>query len=87
MKTIDEIINHLKLQIEEVLLNSIDINLLNGETIILDLGIDSLDFAYIMISGETFVNGKVRENDIDWRNVRTIYQLSKVLYDCQKDSK
>ena len=83
MKTRSEIITHLILLIDEVSLGSTKLSLIDGETVILDLGIDSLDFAYIMISGETFVGGKVNENNIDWRNIRTINNLADVLFKCQ----
>lgn len=84
MKPLNDIINHLKLVIEDVSLGAIDSKSISGDSVLLDLGIDSLDFASIMLSGETFVNGKVNENNIDWRNVQTVLQLAEVLYGCQK---
>lgn len=84
MKPLNDIINHLKLVIEDVSLGAIDSKSISGDSVLLDLGIDSLDFASIMLSGETFVGGKVNENNIDWRNVQTVLQLAEVLYGCQK---
>lgn len=84
MKPLNDIINHLKLVIEDVSLGAIDRNTLTGDSVLLDLGIDSLDFASIMLSGETFVSGKVNENNIEWRNVQTLLQLAQVLFECQK---
>ena len=84
MKPLSDIISHLKLVIEDVSLGAIDRNTINGDSVLLDLGIDSLDFASIMLSGETFVGGKVNENNIDWRNVKTVLQLAEVLHGCQK---
>ena len=84
MKPLSDIINHLKLVIEDVSLGKINRNEIAGDSVLLDLGIDSLDFASIMLAGETFIGGKIDENGIDWRNVRTVLQLSELLYKSQK---
>lgn len=84
MKALSDIIAYLKLVIEEVSLGQIDSKSINGDDVLLDLGIDSLDFASIMLAGETFVGGKVNENNIDWRNIQTVTQLAQVIYECQK---
>lgn len=84
MKPLSDIINHLKLVIEDVSLGKVNRNDINGDSVLLDLGIDSLDFASVMLSGENFIGGKVDENGIDWRNVRTVLQLSELLYKSQK---
>lgn len=84
MKPLNDIIVHLKLVIEDVSLGAIDRNTITGDAVLLDMGLDSLDFASIMLSGETFVGGKVNENNVDWRNVKTVLQLAEILYKCQK---
>lgn len=84
MKTINEITNHLKILIEEILLGAVTKDDIESDTALMDLGIDSLDFASIMLSGEAFVGGKINENIIDWRKVSTVHQLAEVLYNCQR---
>lgn len=84
MKPLNDIINHLKLVIEDVTLGKVSRDTITRDSVLLDLGIDSLDFASIMLAGETFVSSKVNENGIDWRNIRTIHQLAQLLYECQK---
>ena len=84
MKPLSDIINHLKFVIEDVTLGKVSRNSINGDSVLLDLGIDSLDFASIMLAGETFVSSKVNENGIDWRNIRTVSQLAQLLYESQK---
>lgn len=84
MKPLSDIVSHLKLVIEDVSLGKVNRNDINGDSVLLDLGIDSLDFASIMLAGETFVSSKVDENGIDWRNIRTVTQLAELLYRCQK---
>jgi acyl carrier protein len=84
MKSLSDIINYLRLVIEDVSLGKINRNEISGDSVILDLGIDSLDFASIMLAGETFVSSKVNEDGIDWRNVRTVSQLAELLYKSQK---
>ncbi len=84
MKPLSDIIHHLKLVIEDVSLGKINRNTINGDSVLLDMGIDSLDFASIMLSGETFIGNKVDENIIDWRNIRTVLQLAELLYKSQK---
>jgi acyl carrier protein len=84
MKQLNDIIDYLKIIIEDVSLGKINRHTIQNDSIILDLGIDSLDFASIMLSGETFINNKVNENNIDWKNIQTVYQLAHVLYECQK---
>lgn len=83
MKPLNDIINHLKFVIEDVTLGKISSNSITGDSVLLDLGIDSLDFASIMLAGETFVSSKVNENGIDWRNIKTVSQLAELIYKSQ----
>lgn len=50
-----------------------DAELING------LGIDSLDYATVLVTCESELNVSVVEDDVDWRNVRTVKELAAVL--------
>lgn len=79
MKSKQEIINFLKEQIHEITFEQVSKDSMTDNSVILELGLDSLDFAQLMLAGETFVGHKVNEKDINWANVRTIEQLADIL--------
>lgn len=84
MKDLNAIIEHLKKTIEEVSLGNFTVEqLAPNMALIDDIGLDSLDYASVMLSGEDFVGCKVNENKIDWREIRTIGQLADLLYQSQ----
>lgn len=43
-----------------------------------DVGLDSLDYATVVVRTEDELGVKLREEDIDWPSVRTIGQLADV---------
>lgn len=51
----------------------------DDEEIIAGLGIDSLDYASVLIECETILKISVQEDDIDWRRIRTVSQLADLL--------
>ena len=51
----------------------------DDEEIIAGLGLDSLDYASILIECEGVLGVSVAEDEIDWRIVRTVAQLAAVL--------
>lgn len=84
MKSIDDIIQHLKFSIVEITLGNIDfISINNDSSLIKDLGIDSLDYAQVMLAGEEYINNKINENSINWGEINTIKQLAEILYRSQ----
>jgi acyl carrier protein len=49
------------------------------DTALLDeVGLDSLDYATVVVQVEDELGVKLRENDIDWSSVRTIEQLAAI---------
>lgn len=48
---------------------------LNRE-LINDLGLDSLDFASVMLATEEWLNVSVPEGDVDWAKIRTAKELA-----------
>jgi|GEM_PF-5196887 len=86
MKSFDEIVNHIKKNIAQVLLESLPIDKINNDDkLIADLGIDSLDYAMVMLSGEEFIGKKVKEEGVIWQEIQTVQQLAMLLYKQQGD--
>lgn len=44
-----------------------------------DLGLDSLDYASLMLSGEEVLGVEVDEDNVDWRAVATVRDLAVLL--------
>lgn len=84
MKQITEIIQFIKETIEEVSLGNLKSGDIQDSDKLLELGLDSLDFATVMLSTEGFIGFKVDENNINWRQVATVQQLAELLWTCQK---
>jgi acyl carrier protein len=51
----------------------------DDDELIAGLGIDSLDYATVLVTCESELGVSVMEDDIDWRAVRTIKDLAEVL--------
>lgn len=84
MKNVNEILEYLKGEIEVITLGNITHDNINDNSSLMDdIGLDSLDYASIMLAGETFVSGKIDENNVNWRNVRTVAELAELLHKCQ----
>jgi acyl carrier protein len=54
------------------------------QSILGDLGLDSLDYAVIMLGCEEWLQSKVDEASVDWRKVTTIHDLAILLYQAQQ---
>lgn len=75
------ILAKLKLIIEDVSLGNITAGtIIDDNKIIDDLGLDSLDFASVLLSCEQWLGIKVQERDVDWRNIQTVNELAQFLY-------
>lgn len=77
MKSKKEIITKLTELIEEQSLGRIPASTVaSTDRIIEDLGLDSLDFATIMLSCEEWLAIKIDENKVRWSDVRTVDSLA-----------
>lgn len=77
MKTKEDIIEHIKTQIEETSLGSVSAESVTPESrIIGDLGLDSMDYATIMLSTEQKFGIKIHEDGVRWTEVQTVGQLA-----------
>lgn len=86
MKSLEEIVEMLKDEIQEIMMeNYYADDMSNDSHFVNDFNFDSLDYAYIVLSGEAFVQGKLNENKVVWKELQTIGQMAKALYECQND--
>lgn len=82
MQDKNKIIDYLKKTIVEVTLGNVKEEDLTEDTKLMeDLSLDSLDYASVMLAGEEFSGKKLNENDIDWRDIKTIGQLASLFLD------
>lgn len=81
---LETIIEKLKLFIEDVSLgNVMSETIIPDNRIIDDLGLDSLDFASVLLACEQFLGIKVQERAVDWRTIQTVRELAQFLYQQQ----
>jgi acyl carrier protein len=80
MKSVFEIETHICTLIEEVSLESIKARDVASESkIILDLGLDSLDYATILLACEKWLQIKISENGVEWNKIQTVRELAEFL--------
>ena len=76
----NKVIDHICEQIEIVTLGrlkSTDVN--PKDKLIEDIGIDSLDYASILLNCEDKLKIKVKEEGVDWRKIQTVDDLANFL--------
>lgn len=77
---IETIIEKLKNIIEDVSLGNVASDTIFPENTILDdLGLDSLDFASTLLACEQWLGMKVQERAVDWRSIQTVRDLAQFL--------
>ena len=77
MKTKSEIVKKIKETIAEVSLGAVtEEQVLSDSRIIGDLGLDSLDYATVMLSLERWSKVKIKEDSVNWATVQTVDQLA-----------
>ena len=64
--------------IEELTDGEISQDLLDKTNVILELGLDSLKYAQLMLALEDYTGLSVQENNINWAEIRTIDQLTEL---------
>ena len=52
-------------------------------TLLGELGLDSMDYATVMLDCEEWLDGKVDEAKVDWRQVTTVHLLAELLHRSQ----
>ena len=85
MKTPQDIVTFIAATIEEVSLGARSAASVGPEARILeDLGLDSLDYATVLLSCEQWLDIHVREDDVDWRQLDTVEKLAVFLHGQQR---
>lgn len=72
-----EIVHKIQETIEEVSLGNIPMQRIESQSrLIADLGLDSLDYATVMLTIERWSGIKIKENSVNWPAVQTVDQLA-----------
>lgn len=83
-KTLEQVVDFMRSEIESVSLGAnAAAEVRETDEIIADLGLDSLDYATVMLRCETWLGIKVNEAAADWRTLRTVGQLAAFLHSQQ----
>jgi acyl carrier protein len=81
LKTEAEIIEHAKSLISEISLGRLmAVEIQARQRIIGDLGLDSLDYASLLLGCEEWLGIKVREESVDWSKITTVGELASFLH-------
>jgi acyl carrier protein len=85
MKTRVEIERHIAIQVEDITfgLQSAD-KVLPDHRLIKDLGLDSLDYAAVLLRCEQWLGFRVREHGVDWNKLATVSALAGFLQEQQR---
>jgi acyl carrier protein len=84
-KGIPEIVRFIAQTIEELSLGEKKADLVApGDRLIEDIGLDSLDYATVLLSCEKWLGIKVREDAVDWLSVDTVLKLASFLEQQQR---
>ena len=85
MKSLSEIQSFMSLELLEITFGQVDLlaNALWDKALISELGLDSLDYASLMVSVEEWLSVKVPEGNVDWSSLKSARQLAEFLHDLQ----
>ena len=87
LKTVKDIELKLAELVEESTLGSVpSVKATPDRKIIDELGLDSLDYASVMLSCERWLGSKVDERSVNWREIQTLGQLAEVLFRSQENA-
>ena len=80
MKTAADIEAYIVADIEDITLGSVSAAEIRGDSrLIQDLGLDSMDYATVLLGCEKWLGIKIRERGVDWAELQTVNQLSEFL--------
>lgn len=84
MKTVSEIEAYLATGVSEITLGEVLPESVTPDMgLISDLGLDSLDYASLMLMAEGWLGVTVAEESVNWREVRSVRQLALLLHGLQ----
>lgn len=77
MKTREEIVAKLKQHIADISLGNIEQTAIKEtDEIIGTLGLDSLDYATVMLQVQSWSNVSIKESDVRWGTIKTVGDLT-----------
>ena len=86
MKLREEIIAKLKHQIADLSLGNLQCDSIKEtDEIIGTLGLDSLDYATVMLQIQNWSNINIRESDVQWGMIKTVGELSDLFIKYQQE--
>jgi acyl carrier protein len=75
-----EIVGRMVEVIEEVSIGNIPASSVREtDRILIELGLDSMDYASVLLQCEQWLHIKVKEDQVDWREIQTVGQLATFL--------
>jgi acyl carrier protein len=78
---LESLVALLKREIQAISLDQIPAATISDDARLLaDLGLDSLDYASLMLSGQEALGVAVDEDNVDWRMVATVRDLATLLH-------
>jgi len=81
MKSKKDVLARLKKNLEEILLGVRRAEKIADTALILrDLGLDSLDYASLLLNMEQWLDLQVKEEGVDWSKIQSVMQLAEFLY-------
>lgn len=81
MRSKEDIKAYLKTTIEDVTLGQkAAAGILDSQSLLSDLGLDSLDYASTLLEAEHWLGIRVREDGVDWGALRTVGDLGDFLF-------
>lgn len=85
MRNVNEIENRIAFLVVEISLGRLTLSeILPQHTILGDLELDSLDFATVMLGCEEWLQCKVDEGGVNWRDITTVHELAVLLERSQR---
>ena len=85
MKSESEIVAFIFDELEKVTLGEIEPTANDADReLIDDLGLDSLDFASVMLATEEWLGVSVPEGEVEWSKIRTATELAKLFFALQR---
>ncbi len=80
MRTRSEIEAQICIEVEEATLGARSAaKIRSTDSLLNDLGLDSLDYATVLLSCERWLGVRVREDGVDWGSIATVGQLAEFL--------
>lgn len=86
MRTKEEIELKIAFLIQDCTLDRVAANSVESSMgLMSDIGLDSLDYATVMLGCEKWLGIKINESAVNWREIQTVGQLANLFFRSQKN--